>query len=326
MGTSAKPDRLFQVIVFTGVACVALAASAGADCGSIPFSAVLRAPGSISIGIGDLLSAKPDVTLDPLNVVVYEPGQRAIILWNGEEEILLLSTEIRTSQAVSILEVIPLPAEPEVTLGTFETFEKMQRLLVEKTMWKVASGAGYAGIQAPKNAARITFHEQMGAHDIAVVEVLDKDHFVDWVKDFLTHKGADNPQVRPDFLRIIQNYLERDLNWFVFDTIQATDKVGSRQPIQYRFKTDFLYYPLEISSLETGRTNIDLLLVTGQKLSSYPVVRASMKRHDSFSVGLDELRAISPDWASFMGTPSVTLQQVRIKGNLRKMKTDFVAR
>ena len=79
------------VMVVMAVA-VTLSAAAWADCGSIPFFSPIRARDSISV-VSEGLLAKPEVRLDPLEVVVYEPGQRAIILWNGREEILLLSTE-----------------------------------------------------------------------------------------------------------------------------------------------------------------------------------------------------------------------------------------
>lgn len=313
------------LVLLVGVAPVV----ASADCGSIPFTVPFSSRSTISIIAGDGASgviSKPEVRLDPLEVVVYEPGQRAIILWNGREEILLLSTEIQTSQEVSILEVIPLPAEPKVTLGEFETFEMMQELVVRKTLWSVASGGG-VDVKVPKDAARITFHEKMGAHDVAVVQVLDKSHFVEWVKAYLVDLGAENPQVRPDFAQIIQNYVDRDFEWFAFDVIEAGDKVKSRQPIQYRFDSPALYYPLEISSLETGKTSINLLLVSPRPLEAFPEIRrASMKRQERFTASPDDIRPVSEEWADFMGGATFTLQQVRISGKLERLTTDFLAR
>ncbi len=324
MGNHARAGGVSGFLVAGIAVWAALTGAAMADCGSIPFTAVLDARNTVIL---DLLDPDmPDVKVDPLNVVVYEPGQRAIVLWNGEEEILLLSTEIRTSQPVSILEVIPLPAEPTVELGDFESFQKMQQLVVDKTMWKVASGGGVPGQRAPADAARITFHERMGAHDLSVVQVLDRDHFVDWVKAFLAKRGANQADVRPEFVEVIDNYLTRNFDWFVFDVIETGDTLRTRQPVQYRFRTDSLYYPLEISSLETGKTSIDLLLVTGNKLESYGVVQASVKRYPHFTATLDEIHEVSPQWAKMMDVPVLTLQQVRIRGKLGKMKSDFLAR
>ena len=63
------------------------------------------------------------IPFDP-GVRIFEPNQRAMIAWNGQEEILLLSTDLRASQPTKVLEVIPLPAEPEVKKGDRVLFSK----------------------------------------------------------------------------------------------------------------------------------------------------------------------------------------------------------
>ena len=65
------------------------------DCGCIPYYSPFEAFGNLVLN--DMPDGKVNVEFNPLEVVVYEPGQRGIILWNGQEEILLLSTEIKTS-------------------------------------------------------------------------------------------------------------------------------------------------------------------------------------------------------------------------------------
>jgi len=313
---------LAGVLVVLGLG---LALPVHGDCGSIPFRSPLDMVGDFVFTLG--ADGKTDVAFDPLEVVVFEPGQRAIILWNGEEEILLLSTEIKTSAPVSLLEVIPLPSEPTAKLGDFDTFMKMQRLLIDKAMWRVASGGGVAGVDASAKAAEITFHEQMGAHDVAVVHVLDQAGFLQWVDEFMASKKAVNPKVDPGFAQIIRNYLDRGTQWFVFDTIQAGADLRSRQPIEYRFKTNRLYYPLEISTRETGKTQIDLLLVTPKPLVEFPTMRFAVKAENDVVVSAAELgKAAPPDWTAFMGNAPSTLKRVYIKGNIRKMNADFIAR
>jgi len=39
------------------------------------------------------------------NVKIFEPNQRAMIAWNGDEEILLLSTDVSASESTLVLEV-----------------------------------------------------------------------------------------------------------------------------------------------------------------------------------------------------------------------------
>jgi len=40
-----------------------------------------------------------------------------MIAWNGKEEILLLTTDLKASEPTRVLEVIPLPSEPLVKKG-----------------------------------------------------------------------------------------------------------------------------------------------------------------------------------------------------------------
>jgi hypothetical protein len=304
------------------------AVNAGADCGSIPFSTPFRMSDLILYGLtSESSDASPDISFDPLEVVVYEPGQRGIILWNGVEETLLLSTEIRTSAPVSILEVIPFPSEPKVELGEFETFEKMQRLLIEKSMWTVASGGGVPGVSPPiDEAARVTFYQEMGAHHLAVVEVLNAPYFADWVMKFFGEQKAVNPKIDPKFIDVINDYLQRNHRWFVFDVIETSDRLQSRQPVQYRFASPHVYYPLEISTLETGKTKVDLLLLTKQPIEGYKDLTFAVDREKGVAVTKEELSGVSEEWAAFMGADSFTMQRVHIKGNIRELKSDFIVR
>lgn len=296
-----------------------------ADCGSIPFWSPVQTARQTTLE--ERLDGGKDVKFDPLKVVVYEPGQRGIILWNGARETLLLSTEIRVSGAASLLEVIPFPSEPTAQLGDFEMFQKMQRLLIEKTMWRVASG-GAKGLSAavPEDAARITFSEKMGAHDISVVRVDRPEYFLEWTMNFMREKQAVNPQVDPKFVDIIEDYLSRNFQWFVFDTIDASDSLKSKEPIEYQFATDSVYYPLQISSLEKGRTMVDLLLVTPQPVSTYEKLEFAVKRDKGVDLTHQELAGVSGPWAQFMGPGGHSMQRVYIRGRLGDMRRDFIVR
>lgn len=313
-------------LVIPVLMCAGVASSVQADCGSIPYYSPLA--GYRSVDLLKLPDGSEDVRFDPLDIVVYEPGQRAIILWNGREESLLLSTEIKTSEPVSILEVIPFPSEPVVGLGDFETFEKMQALLIKKTMWTVASGGGVPDTDfvLPSNVAQITFHETMGAHDIAVMEVFDEQQFLEWVSNFLASKRAINPRVDPAFVTIIGNYLARGCRWLVFDTLEARDSVQSRQPVEYRFLTEQVYFPLEISTRETGLTTVDLLLVTGNPVSQAGEPRFAFETEKGVTITRAELQDISGAWADLMGIGEMTMQRFRFKGDIREFKQDFLAR
>jgi hypothetical protein len=315
--------RVSRCLALVVTVLVAAPGIAGADCGSIPYYSPLG--GFDLLDIVTTPEGTAQVEFDPLKIVVYEPGQRGIILWNGQEQILLLSTDIKTSRPISILEVIPLPAEPTVKLGDFETFQKMQALLISKKMWTVAAGGGVPDVEAPA-AARITFHQQMGAHEVTVVHVEDATQFTKWVEGFLAKKQAVNPKIDPEFLNVIQRYVNRGFHWFVFDSINTRDQVQSRQPVEYRFKSDSVYYPLEISTRETGKTEVDLLVLTPKALEQVPEMQVALSRDGGMTVAAGELADVSADWARFMGGGDYAMERIRIKGNIQKMTKDFIAR
>jgi hypothetical protein len=78
---------LWAMHPFLRLSCFLLAVACWADMGSIPF---------VPVDIG-------------------EPNQRGLIAFNGQEEILVLSTDLKASKPTKVLEVIPLPSEPKVS-------------------------------------------------------------------------------------------------------------------------------------------------------------------------------------------------------------------
>ncbi len=59
-------------------------------------------------------------------VTIFESGQRAIIAWNGTDEMLILSTDVSTSEESFILSFLPLPSNLLIDEGNFTSFTEMQ--------------------------------------------------------------------------------------------------------------------------------------------------------------------------------------------------------
>ena len=301
-----------------------LGSPASGDCGSIPYRAPLEVIRDISIVKAPESSG--DVRFDPLKVVVYEPGQRGVILWNGEEEILLLSTDQRATQTSGILEVFPMPNRPEVRLGSFETFELAQRLVVQKHMWACAhAGVSSELLKVPEPAGRIDFQERLGAHDLMVAEVLDSDRFVDFVQSHLqeTYRTPEAP-IRPEFVEIIQSYLDEGFTWFAFDVIQLADETRSREPIEFRFKSDSVFYPMRISTLERGKTQVDLLVFTSSGADRFEgLTQRDIKTYPRMDVQLNEIGELNAEWTDFFDANAlVRLDRWKIEGKLAKFAKD----
>jgi len=202
------------------------------------------------------LANKGSIVVGSEYISVEETKQRAIVAWNGTEEVIILSTDMKSSHSAVVLEVIPLPSNPTVHEGSSESFETLARLLNEKTRTK------------SKKGVEITFYQKIGAHDVTVVKVTDLDYFVEWVTQFLQKKGA-STEIPSDFKNTVSHYLEKSINYFVFDVVDLNESVQSINPLVYRFESRFLYYPLEItatSDVGHSHSEVTLFLITEKAL------------------------------------------------------------
>jgi len=280
------------------------------DCGSIPF--------------------KPYAS-------VFEPNQRALIAWNGDEEILLLTTDLRASEPTKVLEVIPFPSEPKVKKGDWAVFSKATDLINRKLFpgdrmayLRVRPGGVGAGGALPPPAGEVTFQRKLGAHDISVTRVVDQRRFVEWVEEYLKKAGVDNPAI-PDVMKAsVKEYLADEFGWFVFDVVELGRETFSKEAVQYRFRTDFLYYPLRISRTGKGDTSVRLLILS-PRLVRLPEPRGPQIRlvHTPVEVSKGEVGSLDKNLESlFEKTPqqNLLLRIWEIQGALSSFSEDVNTR
>ncbi|MCS7131737.1 MAG: DUF2330 domain-containing protein [Hadesarchaea archaeon] len=199
--------------------------------------------------------------LAPAGTSVWEPGQKAIIAWNGEREVLILSTDVRSSESTWALEILPLPSRPEVEAGDFSSFLKLQRILDEYVSLAYAAKGLEGG-----SPVQVVFSQRIGSHGITVVEAGDAAGLARWVENYLAEKGLEPNIAWADLLELADAYIRRGMRYWVFDLVDLGEDMGSREPIVYSFESDFLYYPLEISSLASGSTEVTLFCLTNKPL------------------------------------------------------------
>ncbi len=203
-------------------------------------------------------------------VSIYEPGQKAIVAWNGNEEILILSTDVRASEQTMVLEILPLPSKPEIGLGSFQSFQEIQEMI-----WAEAVNRFYflSSDAARGKSVEVVFHEEIGAHNITVVMAADATALVSWANDFLLSSGVSQNITLGKFQSAVEDYVSRGFRYYALDlvTLQAEEK--SMESIVYRFNCSTLYYPLLITSPVGGGGKITLFLLTENKLENvgYPM-------------------------------------------------------
>lgn len=275
---------------------------AWADCGAIPFKR---------------------------NVLIFEPNQRAVIGFNGREEVLVLSTDLSSSEPTKILQVLPLPSEPKVTKADAEIFMNATNLINRKINPHPGGGAGAQGMgglgagrpTAPP-AGEVTFHDRIGSHEISVAHVLDRRGFVDWVEKYLRKSGVDTPAIPEPMKAVVAEYIRDKFVWFVFDVVELSKETKTKDAVQYRFPTPFLYYPLRITRTEEGDTLVRLLVVSPELL---PLPKSVHLAHKPVQISALELASLgNRDVSKLFVGPSCMLRIWEIRGPLSGFKKDLM--
>lgn len=267
------------------------------------------------------------IPFDP-DVEIFEPNQRAIIAWNGNEEILLLSTDVYASESTMVLEVLPLPSEPAVKKGEFETFMKLANIINTKILnaYKKRNGDGVRHIATPGGI--VTWHEQIGAHDISVIQLIDSSSFVTWVKDYLDSLDVKQDIITDEMTGLIEEYITDDFVWFVFDVITLGDMTVSNEPVQYHFATDALFYPLRITKTAKGNTSIRLTILTPKLLQNFPALPATsiQLKHTPVTITNTELKEVNEDiYELLQEHERMKLRIWNLEGDLESFDKDLIA-
>lgn len=259
-------------------------------------------------------------------VKVLQPTQRALIAWDGKEEIMVLTADLAAPETVKVLEVMPLPSEPTVTKASTEVFLNARNLINEKIR---ALPKPPAGAPPHQIAAEITFNEKIGAHDITVARLTQPEKFAEWVHAFLASNNVANPTIPPIVRRAAEDYIREGYTWFVFDLVELDDNLKTIEAIQYRFRAACLYYPVRISRGDLGSTSVELLILTPGLLREFPGVPVNRieSRYPAFRVTSSEINSLNTDMNDLLGMrKEVSLRVWRLRGDLTTLDKDLLAK
>jgi hypothetical protein len=277
------------------------------------------------------------IALTGPQVSVYEPGQKAIIAWNGKTEVIILSTDIYTAAETRVLGILPLPAEPKISRGDFKSFTFLQQLILSHLPRpKVLVKEGGTRELVPTVGVEVLFHEKLGAHDITTVRAADYENFVRWANEFAAKSGEQGGGAvpfTPAWQEMIKHYLDTGYRYFVFDVVTTQSAVLSREPIVYEFPAKSFYYPLAASSLLPGKTEIQLFTITPEipdiwsvdlpfEFGSYFTFHGQ-KKNIIFKIGVDEAKKIAPPVGKLFSQPPY-FSCLRYEGPLGDLDRDLV--
>lgn len=277
---------------------------------------------------GSLFAGKAAVPFNP-KAEIYEPHQRAFIGWNGEEEIMTVSADMRASQKTKVLEIMPLPSKPEIRTVELDLFRETASLISKKLQEVPHTREEEANMVRPDLGGLLIFYGQVGVQEISLAQATDRERFVNWANSYL-RSGADDAPVIPDaMLDLIESLIKDGYTWFVFDVITLEPQLTTIEPIQYRFRTDELYFPLRASSTELGYTRIDVQVLTPKRLKEFPGINTSRVAllHEPVELTSAELLKLAPEIDDLLGEPaSCLLRNWQLQGPLNGFYQDLLAK
>jgi hypothetical protein len=260
-------------------------------------------------------------------VSIYEPGQKAIVAWNGQEEILILSTDVHSSQETLVLEILPLPSKPEIELASFQAFETIQDMIWEEGLNQ------YFGTKenARDGSVEVLFHEEIGAHNITVVTATDAVGLVNWANTFLSSSGVNGNITLGNFQAAIQDYMSRGFRHYALDLVTFQPQERSIDPILYKFNSSTLYYPLLITSPVGGDGKITLFTLTKEKLANpywalhlaYYEISNALWQPIQFTLSRGELSKVDLRLSELL-QDGAWLSVLTYEGNLGLLNTDLM--
>lgn len=260
-------------------------------------------------------------------VTLTESGQRAIIGWGGETEILCLATDVSSSKKTTVIEFLPLPSEPNVTLGSKDTFEAVEKLLARRNvkLEMPAAGGGGLGKSSESEPFHITFHQRLGAHDVTVVKVNNPDEFADWIQEKAKVLTGGQVSLPGSIRKLIAKYLnEYNCPYFVFDVIEVGPDPHSVEPIIYEFKSPVVFYPLEISSTFHGETSIDLVVFSRCAVDQSPFHDRAFMLSNIVQVDAADMQEVFPRLNQLLGK-SAFVQAFRYTGRMDRLRGNITA-
>lgn len=276
----------------------------------------------------------------PVSVIaerVSESGQKAIIAWNGTHEVLILSTDVNSTQEVEVVEIMPLPSNPTISKGEKEAFVNVQELVnnyfeidaMLSQVWVVPRFPGGTftmggeGTAPPPPKITITFYTTIGVHDITVVKAEEANELIQWLQDFLRNKGY-NGELPSDLEELLGYYIENEMKFFAMDMIKTSPNVTTIDPLIYEFESSRLYYPLRISTLFSGDTEISLFTLTSDMLDDSSIVKQGFVKKAQFQIRQEALAKISPNITQLFSGNSY-LCYFSFTGSLEKFNGDILA-
>jgi len=208
-----------------------------------------------------------------------EPSQKAVISWRNGTEVMILQVKYE-GPAEDFAWIIPLPAPPKLHAVEADKspFAEISLYTQQRARWGLR-GREEAD-REQKQGVTVLQRKVVGVYDIAVLAADDAGALSGW----LNKNGYAFPKDRNDVLehytkkRWVYAAMRIDRKALHSDEIKKL-KTGELQPVRFTFAARQMVYPLRISSVNAGETEVLLYL-----LADAPMVLSADRRPPEFVV------------------------------------------
>ncbi|MBN2536213.1 MAG: dockerin type I repeat-containing protein [Spirochaetales bacterium] len=176
----------------------------------------------------------------------------------------------------------------------------------------------------------VVFKEQIGVHNITLVETENAAQLISFAEQTLAEVTTTGDMYWSEFEPIAADYISRGMKYWVIDLLDLNDTEKSRDPLVYSFKSDYLYFPLIVSSVNRGKTLIDVITITKNELDKEAITAAgfeTMPIDTYFEIIPPDIMEINPELSDLFIMISSTLRIARhyYDGDLQNLAKDLIA-
>ncbi len=256
-----------------------------------------------------LYAGKGLIPLKKLTTAV-SPVERAIVLFNGKREIIILSNDVQTTQPAPVWELMPFPSEVSMDTGELAWLRFADSLMRQLTVER-----------CPERTLEDLVIDNNLLLDNKVYEPRDLymwkskvgySGFMKWLMDTLEKYCVDEVPERVE--KAIYYYLNHGYKYWGVDRVDIDMEIGTVKPIIYDFRTRKPYYPLRMSASSNGLKTVMLYFVTKKKLNVMP--SEEFQEFGPFEVQARHLTQLYPDIVNFFEVmPEDTLYFMGLRFN-----------
>ena len=257
---------------------------------------------------------------------ISEPEQKAVVWYHDGVEDLILSVSYGGAPK-EFCWVVPVPSQPEVDKVGGALFHELSELTDVRVA--MAGGEGMAGAMMEGTDEEVVVLERkvVGVYDVAVLAASGEGALVDWLHE----SGYAFPDEGQD---VLAHFVDRD--WVFVAARIAPEKAdlagglasGEVAPLRLTFECDEPVYPLKISSLNRGATEV-LLYIAAEKRAQAEGFSEEYSRHcDVERAGRPpedtELGGMYPTFAEFFAGHAFVLTKIRRVFTPAEMTSDVL--